>query len=123
MLQTDKDRLNDSYAALERKAELYDKLSKGQYDDDKEQYNVDFLAKGYLGDEQQDNRNSRHADDTSKPIDSAAMAVNATGWSFRIICNQVFCVSAFPAFCYSGMHTRTDSQAYIAASCHQLSML
>ena len=79
MLQTDKDRLNDSYAALERKAELYDKLTRGQYDDDGEQYNVDFLAKGFLTDEMRSNSNSNHTVDLSTPIDSAAMAVNATG--------------------------------------------
>ena len=78
VLQTDKDRLDDSYAALERKAELYDKLTKGQYEDDGEQYNVDFLAKGFLTDEMRNSSNT-NAQDSAMPIDSAAMAVNATG--------------------------------------------
>ncbi|KAI9127111.1 hypothetical protein K1719_001670 [Acacia pycnantha] len=44
-----------SYAALERKAELYDKLMKGELSDeeDKEKYCVDFFRKGYEQDESQ----------------------------------------------------------------------
>ncbi|XP_054778929.1 uncharacterized protein At4g18257-like [Prosopis cineraria] len=44
-----------SYAALERKAELYDKLVKGDLSDeeDKEKYCVDFFRKGYEQDESQ----------------------------------------------------------------------
>lgn len=42
-----------SYAALERKAQLYEKLVRGELsdEDDREKYNVDFLRKGYLEDE------------------------------------------------------------------------
>lgn len=80
MLQTDKDKLNDSYAALERKAELYDKLSRGQYDDDEEQYNVDFLSKGFLTDEMRIGSSARQSlIDPAKPIDTSAMAVQASG--------------------------------------------
>ena len=79
MLQTDKDKLNDSYAALERKAELYDKLSRGQYDDDEEQYNVDFLSKGFLTDEMRIGSSARQSlIDPAKPIDTSAMAVQAS---------------------------------------------
>lgn len=77
-LQTDKDKLNDSYAALERKAELYDKLSRGQYDDDEEQYNVDFLSKGFLTDEMRIGSTARQSLPAS-PIDTSAMAVKASG--------------------------------------------
>jgi hypothetical protein len=44
-----------SYAALEKKAELYDKLVRGEISDeeDKEKYCVDFLNKGYTKDEAQ----------------------------------------------------------------------
>ncbi|GMH01494.1 hypothetical protein Nepgr_003333 [Nepenthes gracilis] len=42
-----------SYAALEKKAELYDKLVKGELSDeeDKEKYCVDFFHKGFMQDE------------------------------------------------------------------------
>ena len=79
-LQTDKDKLNDSYAALERKAELYDRLSRGQYDDDEEQYNVDFLSKGFLTDEMRIGSTARQSLlDPASPIDTSAMAVQASG--------------------------------------------
>ena len=44
-----------SYAALEKKAELYDKLARGELSDeeDKEKYCVDFFRKGYAQDESQ----------------------------------------------------------------------
>lgn len=45
-MQTDTDKLHDSYAALERKAALYDQLTVGRFEDDDEHYNVDFLQKG-----------------------------------------------------------------------------
>ncbi len=83
-LQTDKDKLNDSYAALERKAELYDKLSRGQYDDDEEQYNVDFLSKGFLTDEMRIGSTARQSLlDPASPIDTSAMAVQASGIALR----------------------------------------
>ncbi|KAG6554457.1 hypothetical protein Mapa_003835 [Marchantia paleacea] len=42
----------DVYAALEKKAELYEKLSRGELNDDEaEMYNVDFFRKGLLEDE------------------------------------------------------------------------
>ena len=42
-----------SYAALEKKAQLYEKLARGELsdEDEREKYNVDFLRKGYLEDE------------------------------------------------------------------------
>ena len=52
MLQTADDKLADSYAALERKAVLYERLKAGEAGyDDEERYNVDFLRKGFLEDE------------------------------------------------------------------------
>ncbi len=83
-LQTDKDKLNDSYAALERKAQLYDKLSRGQYDDDEEQYNVDFLSKGFLTDEMRIGSTARQSLlDPARPVDTSAMAVQAAGIALR----------------------------------------
>ena len=80
MLQTDRDRLNESYMALERKAELYDKLSRGQYDDDEEQYNVDFLSKGFLTDEiGAAGSSGRQFIDVTRPIDTSAMAAKTSG--------------------------------------------
>ena len=52
MLQTADDKLADSYAALERKAALYERLKAGEAGyDDEERYNVDFLRKGFLEDD------------------------------------------------------------------------
>lgn len=78
-MQTDKDKLDDSYAALERKAALYDKLSVGRFDDDEEQYNVDFLQKGFLTDEMRPHNRHRPAHDPAEPIDTSAMAIRASG--------------------------------------------
>lgn len=78
-LQTDKDKLNDSYAALERKAALYDRLSAGRFDDDDEQYNVDFLQKGFLTDEMRPHGRHQTAYDLAQPIDTSAMALQASG--------------------------------------------
>ena len=78
-MQTDKDRLQDSYSALERKAELYDRLSQGQVDDDDEQYNVDFLRKGFLVPGAQPPARPARSTDAAEPIDTAGMAVSASG--------------------------------------------
>ncbi|BDA44133.1 probable coiled-coil domain-containing protein 174 at N-terminal half [Coccomyxa sp. Obi] len=53
-IKTPADRLADSYSALERKAQLYDRLVSGQHDDEDELYNVDFVRKGTLDDERRD---------------------------------------------------------------------
>lgn len=50
MLQSPADRLSESRAALERKAQLYERLTSGHIDDDEaEKYEVDFLMKGFSG--------------------------------------------------------------------------
>lgn len=43
--QTDKDRLADSAAALQRKAAIYERLAAGVENDEDDVYNVDFFAK------------------------------------------------------------------------------
>lgn len=85
ILQTDKDRLNDSYTALERKAQLYDKLVQGHVDDDDEQYNVDFLRKGFLVHEDR-NPSSKAKDGTDRAIDTAGMAVSSSGACVCCLC-------------------------------------
>lgn len=45
-LQTPATQAAQSYAALEQKAALYDKLARGELDDNEERYEVDFLRKG-----------------------------------------------------------------------------
>ncbi len=88
--QTDEDRLNDSYTALERKAALYNKLSSGQYDDDEEQYHVDFLSKGFLTDDvKTGNSSGRQPADITKPIDTYAMATQASG-----LCASFHCTAS-----------------------------
>lgn len=86
--QTPADRLAQSYAALEQKAELYEKLASGQHDDEEDAYNVDFLRKGTLQDEiaaeQQTWERQRGGGDGggAGPIDSAAAAVRGEGEVF-----------------------------------------
>ncbi|KAJ0791476.1 hypothetical protein HanOQP8_Chr01g0005951 [Helianthus annuus] len=55
-----------SYAALEKKAELYEKLARGEVSDeeDKEKYCVDFFSKTYVNDEPQ--RHTPFSIETSK---------------------------------------------------------
>jgi hypothetical protein len=51
-MQTEKDRLAESAAALQRKAAIYERMAAGLEDDEEEKYNVDFFAKaGTLEDE------------------------------------------------------------------------
>jgi len=49
-VQSSAHRLSDSQAALERKAELYERLASGHIaDEEAEKYEVDFLLKGLKG--------------------------------------------------------------------------
>ncbi|EFN53927.1 hypothetical protein CHLNCDRAFT_58391 [Chlorella variabilis] len=48
-LKTTTDRLSESRAALEKKAALYDRLARGEVDDEDDKYEVDFLMKGTGG--------------------------------------------------------------------------
>jgi hypothetical protein len=59
---------SESYAALEKKAELYDKLLRGEVSDEeeKEKYSVDFLKKGYLEDEFEEMERERRGE----PVDN-----------------------------------------------------
>lgn len=121
-LQTDKDKLNDSYAALERKAALYDKLSQGRFDDDEEQYNVDFLQKGFLTDEM---RHSRHrpAHDPAEPIDTSAMAIRASGVQLKpILADLLSAVKCFEQKSYQFANFQKGKPAsyqisYAASNC------
>lgn len=114
-LQTDKDKLNDSYAALERKAVLYDKLSQGRFDHDEEQYNVDFLQKGFLTD---DMRHSRHrpALDPAEPIDTSAMAIRASGIQLQLS----LLLTCFPqsTALSKSRHSCNFQQGKPASECH-----
>ncbi|KAL9263407.1 hypothetical protein AKJ16_DCAP18672 [Drosera capensis] len=51
----------DSYAALEKKAQLYEKLVRGELSDeeDKEKYCVDFFRKGFMQEEKQDSHEGK----------------------------------------------------------------
>ena len=73
-MQTTSDRLSESQAALERKAELYNRLASGQAPDaEAEKYEVDFLLKGFTG---RGVNPQRH----TKEVDTAEAAVyTATG--------------------------------------------
>ena len=80
-VQTPADRLAQSYAALEQKAELYDRLASGQHDDEEDEYNVDFLRKGTLQDEVEAEqlRDRQRGSGGAGPIDNAAAAVRGEG--------------------------------------------
>lgn len=83
-MQTAQDKLDDSRAALERKAALYDKLAAGQYNDDGEVYNVNFLQKGTLEEEQQylqheASARGQHLATENAPVDTAASLVSSAG--------------------------------------------
>lgn len=45
-IKTASDRLSESRAALERKAALYERLARGEVDDEDDKYEVDFVMKG-----------------------------------------------------------------------------
>ncbi len=69
--QSADERTAESYAALERKAALYDKLTAGGYtSDDEARYNVDFLYKEMAGDGGRD----------AAPDTMAHAAYTSTGW-------------------------------------------
>ncbi|EFJ51105.1 hypothetical protein VOLCADRAFT_88415 [Volvox carteri f. nagariensis] len=65
------DRIGECYAALERKAQLYEKLARGEVEDDEDQYEVDFLRKGEEG------PSGRSRSDG--PLDSMLEAVSGSG--------------------------------------------
>ena len=82
-VQTAQDKLDDSRAALERKAKLYERLAAGQYADDGEVYNVDFLQKGTLEEEQQSLEREasayRQHGAPEQPLDTAAGLLSSAG--------------------------------------------
>ncbi|KAG2439278.1 hypothetical protein HXX76_004639 [Chlamydomonas incerta] len=77
-VKTTADRVGECYAALERKAQLYEKLARGELDDEGEQYEVDFLRKGGADDEGPggEGPGGRRGGD---PVDSMLQAVSGTG--------------------------------------------
>jgi hypothetical protein len=99
-LQTTEDKAAESYAALERKAALYEKLrtcvaqrwqvharsgtnvdaatGRGEVDDEEETYEVDFLRKGFLADEAAELQTDGQGAGFSAP-DTSFMAVRGTG--------------------------------------------
>lgn len=85
--QTAENKLDESRAALEHKTKLYERLAAGQYNDDDELYNVDFLRKGTLEDEErslQHEAAERGPQSTSEaPVDSAAGLLSSAGEAFR----------------------------------------
>ncbi len=100
--QTPADRLAESYSALERKAQLYEKLTAGQHDDEDELYNVDFHAKGTLQEELQAQAAAAARRGSSAaaegPIDSAADAVRGLGgcWLSQHLLCKVFLNACLP---------------------------
>ena len=82
-MQTAQDKLDDSRAALERKAKLYERLATGQYADEGEVYNVDFLQKGTLEEEEQSLEREasawRQQGTPEQPLDTAAGLLSSAG--------------------------------------------
>ena len=89
-VQTAQDKLDDSRAALERKAKLYERLATGQYADEGEVYNVDFLQKGTLEEEEQSLERaasaSRQQGTPEQPLDTAAGLLSSAGEASIAIC-------------------------------------
>jgi hypothetical protein len=73
--QSTSDRMAECRAALERKSALYEKLMRGEVEDEDDAYNVDFVSKGLLEDEEEDAPTPA----APGPIDTAAKAVGGTG--------------------------------------------
>ncbi|KAG2453535.1 hypothetical protein HYH02_001754 [Chlamydomonas schloesseri] len=80
-VKTTADRVGECYAALERKAQLYEKLARGELDDDAEQYEVDFLRKGTAGPEEDGpgGTGRRAGGGGGDPVDTMLQAVSGTG--------------------------------------------
>ncbi len=100
--QTAEDKLNESKAALEHKTWLYERLAAGQYNDDDDLYNVDFLRKETLEDEE---RSLRHEAAEHGPpraleaaVDSAAGLLSSAGEpsaSKHVTCREMQFMAAF----------------------------
>ncbi|PNW75356.1 hypothetical protein CHLRE_12g523800v5 [Chlamydomonas reinhardtii] len=75
-VKTTADRVGECYAALERKAQLYEKLARGELDDEGEQYEVDFLRKGGAAEEEAGGGEGRRGGDL---VDTMLQAVSGTG--------------------------------------------
>ena len=90
-MQTAQDKLDDSRAALERKAKLYERLAAGQYADEGEVYNVDFLQKGTLEEEQQslerEAKACRQQSTPEQPLDTAAGLLSSAGEASFATCS------------------------------------
>lgn len=85
---------SEVYAALEKKAELYDRLVRGELPDEeeKEKYSVDFLRKGTLDDEFKEMEGEKHGEtpyngrdssDTLADEGSAEKLKTGVGWGLR----------------------------------------
>eukprot|EP00877_Chromochloris_zofingiensis_P012125 jgi/Chrzof1/7166/Cz02g13160.t1 len=85
------ERLAESQAALARKAQLYEKLARGEQQDDEEKYEVEFWRKGGSLDDEAPQAGNRfpaaHVDDWLQPstsqqqraVDSAAAVLSGSG--------------------------------------------
>ncbi|KIZ06610.1 hypothetical protein MNEG_1344 [Monoraphidium neglectum] len=83
------ERLAESAAALERKAALYGRLARGEAQDEGEAYEVDFVAKGTLDDEERrgagdwleerDEARRRRAAGEGGAVDTSAAALGSGG--------------------------------------------
>ncbi|GFR43914.1 hypothetical protein Agub_g5048 [Astrephomene gubernaculifera] len=73
-VKTTADRVGECYAALERKAQLYEKLARGEVEDEEDQFEVDFLRKPDRG----EGPPGQHRG-SSDPIDTMLQAVSGTG--------------------------------------------
>ena len=79
-VQTADDKLDESRAALERKSRLYERLAAGQFSDDDDLYNVDFMRKGTLEEEKQSlQHETPHQSISEAPIDTAAGLLSSAG--------------------------------------------
>eukprot|EP00882_Tetradesmus_deserticola_P014383 GHRQ01015295.1.p1 GENE.GHRQ01015295.1~~GHRQ01015295.1.p1 ORF type:complete len:249 (+),score=73.58 GHRQ01015295.1:275-1021(+) len=74
------ERLAESSAALQHKALLYERLARGEEDDDHEKYEVEFWRKGPSHQqEEQEQEWLQHGRQQQEPVDTSAAAVAGSG--------------------------------------------
>ncbi|KAG2498973.1 hypothetical protein HYH03_003160 [Edaphochlamys debaryana] len=77
-VKTAADRVGECYAALERKAQLYEKLARGDIGDEEDKYEVDFVRKD-AGEDYGEGPSGRAGGGGGDPIDSMLRAVAGSG--------------------------------------------
>lgn len=73
------ERLAESSAALQRKAQLYERLARGEDDDEQERYEVEFWRKGPSHQQEEQEQDWLRHSRQCEPVDTSAAAVAGSG--------------------------------------------